>query len=201
MFRPCSPSELAAQFATLSPLLRLARLFVGGASAIRTKLPGAVDVVGRCRPARLMMVSRKSWREGSSVRGDITVIVRFQNRCGLLFPNHRAVVLDSRKKAEKTMVSMKCEGPRSVIHNNRQVGVRENRLMEWRRQAYQTVRYTWHGVPFSRIQCAPRRDGYRRQIVAKLSGPGTFDEGQLPQKASRHYVGNLKVPVIRYGES
>lgn len=159
------------------------------------------SVGGLCRPGRLMSVSRKSWRKGSSVRGDITVIVRLQNRCGLLFPNHRAVVLDSRKKAEKTMVSMKSEGPRSVIHNNRQVGARENRLMEWRRQAYQTVRYTWHGVPFSRIQCAPWRDGYRRQIVAKVSGPGTFDEGQFPQKASRHYVGNLKVPVIRYGES
>ena len=170
-------------------------------TATGTKLPGGVDVDGLCRPARLMRVSRKGWRKGSSVRGDITVIVRFQNSRGLLFPNHRAVGLDSRKKAEKTMVSIKSEGPRSVIHNNRQVGARENRLMERRRQAYQTVRYTWHGIPFSRIQCALRRDGYRRQIVTKLSGPGTFDEGQFPQKASRHYVGNLKVPVIRYGES
>lgn len=159
------------------------------------------SVGGLCRPVRLMSVSRKSWRKGSSMRGDITVIVWFQNRSGLLFPNYRAVVLDSRKKAEKTMVSMKSEGPRSVIHNNRQVGARENRLMEWRRQAYQTVRYTWHRIPFSRIQCALRRDGYRRQIVTKLRGPGTFDEGQFPQKASRHYVGNLKVSVIGYGES
>lgn len=200
-FRPCSPCEFATQFATLSPLLLLASLLLAAHRRSNRNKASCGSVGGPCRPVRLMSVSRKSWRKGSSMRGDITVIVRFQNRSGLLFPNHRAVVLDSQKKAEETMVSMKSEGPRSVIHNNRQVGARENRLMECRRQAYQTVRYTRHRIPFSRIQCALRRDGYRRQIVTKLRGPGTFDEGQFPQKASRHYVGNLKVPVIGYGES
>ena len=135
------------------------------------------------------------------MRGNKTVIIRFQNRRGLLFPNHRAVVLDPGEKAKKTMVSIKCEGPRSVIHNNRQVSVRENGLTEWRRQAYQAVRYTWHRIPFSGIQGALGRDDYRSQIVLKLSGPGAFDESQFPQKASGLYISHLKVPVIHYGES
>ena len=135
------------------------------------------------------------------MRGNKTVIIRFQSRRGLLFPNHSAVILDTGEKAEKTMVSIKCEGPGSVIHNNRQVSARENGLTEWRRQAYQAVRCTWHRIPFSRIQGALGRDGYRSQIVCKLSGPGAFDESQFPQKASELYIGDLKVPVIHYGEA
>jgi hypothetical protein len=44
--RPCSPSELATQFATLSRLLRLASLFVGDASAQEPAQGFRVDVDG-----------------------------------------------------------------------------------------------------------------------------------------------------------
>ena|SRR6266849_5154668 len=144
---------------------------------------------------------RLRWK-GSAVSLNEIIVIRLQNRCGLLLPSYFALFPDVGNKAKQTMVAVKREGPSAVVRDDDQVGLSDTkRCIRWRSTDYwPTLRSARDGVSLSRTQLGFRGLNDPRQAAIKVSRRSRPLYLDFPQKADGHHVSDSQISIIHNGE-